>query len=224
MAKLEDHNSLIASAAKAALSPLGCQRKGKSRIWYADQRFWIIVIEFQPSSFSKASYLNVGAMWLWYAKDYFTFDEGHRIPGHYVSFENVGQFRPLAEKLAVRAAQEVETVRAKFTRLSDIYRHLLDRIAQLKQEDSVRQYHAAVAAGLVGDIATARQLFQKVAKWQVTPGEHTFLDSAVTLLPLLDDPVRYRSAVAAIVTDCRARLKLVPDPDCLAQFESNPAA
>ena len=32
-----EHGKLIASAAKAALEPLGCVRKGRSRVWYADR-------------------------------------------------------------------------------------------------------------------------------------------------------------------------------------------
>ena len=65
MAKQNEHGKLIAAAAKAALLPLGCRRKGQSRCWYSDERFWCIFIEFQPSGWSKGSYLNAAATWLW---------------------------------------------------------------------------------------------------------------------------------------------------------------
>ena len=61
----EDHNREIATAAKSVLAPLGCIRKGRSRVWLDDQGWWVGKIEFQPSSCSKGSYLNVGASYLW---------------------------------------------------------------------------------------------------------------------------------------------------------------
>jgi hypothetical protein len=65
MAKTNEHDRLIAAAAKAALQPIGCQRKGQSRVWYFDQRYWLIAVEFQPSGRSKGSYLNMFVAWLW---------------------------------------------------------------------------------------------------------------------------------------------------------------
>jgi hypothetical protein len=53
LAQVNEHGRLIAAAAKAALTPLGCRRKRQSRLWYCDQRFRIISIEFQPSTWSK---------------------------------------------------------------------------------------------------------------------------------------------------------------------------
>lgn len=47
MAKRNEHGRLIAAAAKAALVPLGCKRKGQSRRWYSDQGFWVVFVEFQ---------------------------------------------------------------------------------------------------------------------------------------------------------------------------------
>src|SRR6202000_1719294 len=38
--------------------PLGLERRGRSRTWIDDQRWYAIVVEFQPSGFSKGSYLN----------------------------------------------------------------------------------------------------------------------------------------------------------------------
>jgi hypothetical protein len=49
MSKQNEHGKLIAAAAKAALLPLGCRRKGQSRCWYSDERFWYIFIEFSQA-------------------------------------------------------------------------------------------------------------------------------------------------------------------------------
>ncbi len=54
-----DHNKLIAAAAKQASSPLGLNRVGKSRSWYDDHGWWCIIVEFQPSSWSRDTYLNI---------------------------------------------------------------------------------------------------------------------------------------------------------------------
>src|ERR1044071_1261780 len=76
-----DHNKLITAAAKQALSPLGLKRSGKSRLWYDDHGWWCIIVEFQPSSSSKGTYLNVGVCWLLFEKAHWTFDVGHREHG-----------------------------------------------------------------------------------------------------------------------------------------------
>jgi hypothetical protein len=54
-AEATDHNKEIALAAKRVLAPLGCVRKGRSRIWLDDHGWWIGVIEFQPGRWSKAA-------------------------------------------------------------------------------------------------------------------------------------------------------------------------
>ena len=99
MAKQNEHGRLIAAAAKAALAPLGCRRVGQSRTWISDQRYWLIVIEFQPSGWSKGSYLNVGAMWPWYARKGLFFHAGYRV-ADFIPFENREQFGPLIMGLA----------------------------------------------------------------------------------------------------------------------------
>lgn len=76
-----DHNRLIRDAAKRHLSLLGVQQRGRSRTWIDDRGWWLITVEFQPSSWSRGTYLNVGATWLWYFKNYLSFDLGYRIEG-----------------------------------------------------------------------------------------------------------------------------------------------
>jgi hypothetical protein len=99
------HSKIIAQAAKETLSPLGVFQKGRSRTWIDDRGWWIVVVEFQPSSWSRGSYLNVGAMWLWHEKDYFSFDFGSRI-ARFVRYSDERQFMPEAMKLATQAREE----------------------------------------------------------------------------------------------------------------------
>lgn len=73
------HSRLITAATRTHLRPLGCVQKGRSRVWLDDQGWWVGMVEFQPSSWSKGSYLNVGACFLWNEKDFLSFDAGHRV-------------------------------------------------------------------------------------------------------------------------------------------------
>jgi hypothetical protein len=121
MSKQNEHGKLIAAAAKAALLPLGCRRKGQSRCWFSDERFWYIFIEFQPSAWSKGTYLNVTPIWLFLQP--WGGEAAHRV-GDYIQFESVDQFGPLIEKGAQLIASEVIALRAKFRTLADLHRIL----------------------------------------------------------------------------------------------------
>ena len=119
MARELAHSRLIASAAREVLAPLGLHRRGRSRTWFDDRVWWLGVVAFQPSGFSRGSYLNVGATWLWGGKDYVSYDAGGRV-GHapFVSYENDEQFAPEARRLAGIAAAEVAELRAAFPTVS----------------------------------------------------------------------------------------------------------
>src|SRR5205085_1650054 len=94
------HTKLLNAAAREILRPLGLVQNGRSRTWLDDQRWWLGVVEFQPSGFTRGSYLNVGINWLWNVKDWLSFDFGHRVDlpseGEFVSYESNEQFAPLA--------------------------------------------------------------------------------------------------------------------------------
>lgn len=110
MAKASEHGRIIASAAKAALAPLGCLRRGQSRIWQDDHRYWAINVEFQPSGWSKGSYLNIHVAWLWAITHGYQYS--YRA-GSFIPFETAEQFTPLIAELAATAAVEVQRVRER---------------------------------------------------------------------------------------------------------------
>jgi TrkA-C domain len=66
----KDVSKLIARAARAKLGPLGLLRRGQSRLWIDDRGWWTINVEFQPSRFTKRSYLNVGHQHLWVRRNH----------------------------------------------------------------------------------------------------------------------------------------------------------
>lgn len=207
MAKQNEHGKLIAAAAKAALLPLGCVRKGQSRAWFSDERYWSIFIEFQPSSWSKGTYFNVFPVWLFLRP--WPGEPIHRV-GDYIYFESVEQFRPLIEEGAKLVAAEVIALRSKFATLLDIHRFFAGKLSW-----SGNIYRAAVTAGLVGDFALARQLFAQVKA--LDPGLYLGKIQAdcAALDALLGDPAAYRSAVLERIADRRQSRGLPPDPHCL---------
>lgn len=62
---MEPHAKIINAVAKRILAPLGFFRKGSSRVWLQDNGWFLTVVEFQPSAYSKGTYLNVAMNFLW---------------------------------------------------------------------------------------------------------------------------------------------------------------
>lgn len=149
------HNSQLAKVAKKHLGPLGMKRKGQSRLWFQDNGWWLGVVEFQPSSWSRGSYLNVAAMWLWNAKDYWSFDDGGRVE-RFHEFKDTDQFAHVADTLATRAREEILALSRRFSSLAVVASHL----ARNSYEDPWQTYYAAMAALAIGDIEHAQKRFR----------------------------------------------------------------
>lgn len=138
----QPHARLLTAAAREFLRPLGLRQRCRSRTWLDEHGWWLVDVEFQPSSWSMGSYLNVGAMWLWCERDYFSFDDGHRVEG-FTAFEDEAQFSPVAESLARRAAEEVKRYRSRYPSVHAAAHHLAARSQGFRSN-----FHAAVACGL----------------------------------------------------------------------------
>jgi len=172
MAPQQPHNKLIAQAARGVLRPMGLRLQGRSRIWLDDHGWWLGVVEFQPSSWSKGSYLNVGVCWLWHpgAKSGISFDLGYRVQRH-VPFRNEAQFQPQARRLADGAAEEIIRLRAMLPTITEAA-SLLAKRADGNREvavssagyDGWRRWHAAVALGLAGRSEAAAAMFRRIAR------------------------------------------------------------
>src|SRR5262249_42510049 len=131
------------------------RRRGRSRTWIDDQRWYAIVVEFQPSGFSKGSYLNVGVHFLWKSSGDLSFDLGYRVRG-FVAFESEAQFGPEADRLAAAAATEVERYRTLLTGVQAV-------ITSIDSEtDDWPAYHRAIALGLSGSSPQASEVFARL--------------------------------------------------------------
>jgi hypothetical protein len=219
--KPPDHNRLLTSAAKAELLPLGCAQKGRSRTWLDDQVWWIGVVEFQPSAWSKGSYLNVGVCWLWYEKDYYSFDaalgaHGSRVESFH-EFDGTDAFTQTARVLAQRARDEVLALRCELSSLSRIADFLESKMVE---KNVWGHYHAGVAAGLVGNSDAAIRHFEKVRSEKLDfDWVHQLKRRTTELLQTAGDRVRFESEIDSIVRRTRELLKL-PDGGRPIQFSS----
>src|SRR5687767_9186226 len=109
---MELHTRLLSDAARRHLRPLLLRQKGRSRIWLDDRGWFVSVVEFQPSGFSKGTYLNVGAHFLWRWSGHLSFDVGYRVQG-FEPLETEAQFTAIADSFAARAAAEVQVLRER---------------------------------------------------------------------------------------------------------------
>jgi hypothetical protein len=116
----DERSQLLTEAANRILKPLGFVQKGRSRFWRDDRGWFVIGVDFQPSSWSGGSYLNVGCNWLWMVQDHFAYDVGGRTEP-FVKFENRDQFQDAANIMATQAAVAVESFRKQFPNTRAVY-------------------------------------------------------------------------------------------------------
>jgi hypothetical protein len=206
MRAIADHNRLIAHAARVSLAPLGCMQKGRSRLWFDDHGWWVAIVEFQPSAFGKGSYLNAGAMWLWNAKDYWSFDEGGRVDTFH-EFKNESQFSEAAASLAARAADEVLSLRRTF----DSVEASATFLAQKDKKGIWDHYHAAMSAAVTGMSSYAQSQFAEVASARVhAPWVADLQAKAASFASRIFPLESLHQAVRDEVVAARSLLKLPP--------------
>ena len=145
------HGSIINRAARATLAPLGLRRKGQSRFWHDDYAWRAFFVEFQPSSWSKGTYCNVGVTWLWDESlrgGHWAFHVSQRVgprQGQFVSYEpDSAGFEQLVQQMAADAAREVGQLRDRFDSLEAVAAYYA------KPAIGWTGYHGAVALGLTG--------------------------------------------------------------------------
>ncbi|MGZ6267624.1 MAG: hypothetical protein ACXWNR_03550 [Candidatus Limnocylindrales bacterium] len=203
-----DHNRILRDACRDVLVPLGLIQKGRSRIWLDDHRWHVTVVEFQPSSWSKGSYLNVGVMWLWFAKDYLSFDLGHRVRG--MESAESGDWASRVRALAQSAATRVKAIRDEIPDVSAAARVLMDDA----EGPWWPQFHAAVAVGLAGDVVRSERLCADLLRLEARHDWQQALHARVHDLQVhLGDERAFRAYVTGEIQQCRLALKLAPLPD-----------
>ncbi len=213
-------SKLLSTAACEVLGPLGATQMGRSRTWLDDNRWWLGVIEFQPSSWGRGSYLNVGVDWLWTPKDYLSFDFGGRVDvpggGEFLEYESEEQFAPLARKLAGAAAEQMLHYRELFPTIEATAATLRKRDPEQSLLESL---DTGIALGLVGDDKGARRMFARSidyfesgeeSEWR-TDNDQALYDRVRSLSEVVHDRARFRRRIRDDVKQARTQLKLDPD-------------
>ncbi len=161
----EPHGTIINRAARGALAPLGLRRKGQSRFWHDDYGWRAFFVEFQPSSWSKGTYCNVGVSWLWdlnAGTDHWPLHVSERVgtpQGQFVRFDpDPSGFEGLVQQMAADAAREIVRLRGLFSDLAAVAGYYEDQPAI-----GWPGYHGAVALGLTGRRKEAAARFMAVA-------------------------------------------------------------
>lgn len=202
----------LREAGRAVLEPLGVTLLGRGRNWVDDHGWWIVNVEFQPSGWSKGSYLNVGVQWLWRPFPGHSFEFGNRVrlrsggkSVQFVEYQNETQFTEAARELATAAAREVLAYRKLFATLGAC-------IKALRKEETLYRYHLGVAYGLAGKKRDAARLFdaahvgREPRDWEIE--QNHLLDE---LSSLVGDTRAFRARILEMVNMQRRTLKLPND-------------
>jgi len=194
--KSDEHSKLLTQAGRRHLRPLGVMQRGRSRTWIDDHGWFAVVVEFQPSSWARGAYLNVGVCWLWVDKDYWSFDIGYRISPfrEYLTSE---QFAPQADDLALAARAEVLRYREMLPSVEAAYRHLSERVERGLWDE----LHVATAAALMGRTVEAVQRAAVLSERIAREEDH----GAPMALPIARDIAAARDS-DALVSAIHARI------------------
>jgi hypothetical protein len=174
VAPLKEHEKILQQVMRDAFRPAGLVQKGRSRVWFEDHGWWLVVIELQPSGWEKGSYLNVGAMWLVYPLAHVAFHDGYRRGGNdFVPFKEAAQFGAGVSRLCASALEVVGDLRRSIATYSDALARQEELLA-VERARGLPQgpwnlYYTAAFAMLAGQIERARdlasQLERHAAKW-----------------------------------------------------------
>jgi hypothetical protein len=198
------HGDLIAKSGKAHLLPIGMKRKGKSRVWLKDNRWWLAIVEFQPSAWNKGTYLNIAASWLWYPKNHLAFDELDRVE-NFAEFADPQGFALAADRYASRAASEVRSMETKFSTLDGVARHLRSKA----DGNPWHHYHAMMASLANGELTLARNQQEALSRFEHNVPWCTELKAKAAAIMVEATDTKSAKAVASReVTVARERLKL----------------
>lgn len=180
------HSKLITAAAREVLRPLGLAQKGRSRVGLDDHGWWLVTVSFQPSSYMRGAYLNVGAQPIWTGavepslgmtglveRVRWRSVGGRSIT--FAEFENEHQFASETRCLAQAAASAVIRLRARFRTVAAwatylfVEREALARRIELEfpgyrpPDNFDVRYHKGVVSGLAGNAEESRSFLAEAA-------------------------------------------------------------
>jgi hypothetical protein len=199
-----DHNRLLKKIAGERLLPHGFFQEGRSRTFLYDNGWWTIMVEFQPSSFSKGTYLNIGLDFNFYPRDFLAFTYGYR-EKRFESAENEEQFEKLIISCCEYAIKKVETLKNKFHSV-----HSATKAFKKESTGSAQNnFDLGILYGLGGKIARAKRYLLKII--QEKPEHEHEIDRqnyAYQAIEWLEDNALFQENVKQLIRKTREMKKL----------------
>jgi hypothetical protein len=210
--------SALRQAGRAHLADLGIRLASSTpRQWLGDRGWWLINVEFQASSWSVGSYLNVGIQYLWTVTDHRSFGHGNprfAIPG-------CGQFAALdgpEDQVRANAEAVAHAARTAVIQLTEHANNEQSHLTWLSQQTGAgfwQDLDAAIATGLLGlqEQATSKLLefvrrLDPAVAWQAA-----LAPDCEHLAEQAHSPERFRAEIDERIAKTRSQLKLPPRDD-----------
>jgi len=158
MTKKIDHNKLLTKIAKARFKQTGIKQKGQSRTFLQDNFWFTTLIEFQPSSHDKGTYLNIGADFNFFPRSHFAFSYGYR-EKQFENFKDEKQFEDIVNgfcDFALTRASEIKSQLHDYKNAAIILKDSFDK------DNTWQNFDLAIIIALSGDKANAKSILEKV--------------------------------------------------------------
>lgn len=210
-----DHNKLLKKIAKERLKDYRITQKGQSRVFLQDNGWYNIMIEFQPSSWSKGTYLNIGVDFNFFPREYPAFEYESR-QKNFVEFKNQEQFEQTVNDLCNFTITKVEELNSKFQDFS----MALKTMTSISLNNEWNLYNLAIINAVNGYFELSKQQLNKIiaisAKfdWQVKRQEQV-----EKLIDSLSDKDNFKRIFLELIAEAR-EMKKLPKTD-IEEFEIN---
>jgi Domain of unknown function (DUF4304) len=152
-----DHNKLIKKIAKERLKPHGIFQQGKSRTFLYDNGWYIIVIEFQPSSWSKGTFLNIGVDFNFYPRDYLAFSYGYR-EKDFVELKTQQHFESVIHQMCDLILLKVNELNYKFRDIGSS----INTLDKDTLKDTWRLFNLSILKVISNDFEGSKKLLEMV--------------------------------------------------------------
>lgn len=203
---MNEHNKIIQDIAGKFYKKKNFHQKGKSRLWYWDNNWYIIIIELQPSGFQKGTFLNVGICWLWNDSDYFSFDIGYRVENFH-QYQNDSQFKDELMDLLEKSIKEVDKYKKQFSNIESVSYYY----SNIELKSLHFYYNAIISHLLSNNKKTALSLYKEIQKenykldWEIIIKENLNY-----IIEISDNKDQLIDTIISLIKNKRSKLKL-PD-------------
>jgi hypothetical protein len=208
MEKTFDHNRLLKQIAREKFQPYGIVQQGKSRTFLYDNGWWTVVVEFQASSFSRGTYLNIGVDLNFYPRDYFAFTYGSREKG-FEQAKDEAHFVHIIGEYCDFAINKVAELKSKFKDVPTAINSFKTGVSG----DSWDLFNLAILHGLAGNFGECKKHLTAIRNRKCEYDyELKRLDLVKEILTWLDDTQSFRGKIGGLINRAR-QLKKLPIVD-----------